>query len=82
MSNLESFWLTGIVYLSLRKVSNLLQCPKILEFQSSSALARMSAASSALSTLHRLHEAREEGDYTLSCRGTTLRAHSYILAAR
>jgi len=41
----------------------------------------MSAASSALSTLHRLHDAREEGDYTLSCRGTTLRAHSYILAA-
>ena len=43
----------------------------------------MSAAQGALaSNMLRLYSAREEGDYTLTCRGTTIRAHSFVLATR
>jgi len=41
----------------------------------------MSAALGALaSNMLRLYSAREEGDYTFTCRGTTVRAHSFVLA--
>jgi len=41
----------------------------------------MSAALGALaSNMLRLYSAREEGDYTFTCRGTTIRAHSFVLA--
>lgn len=41
----------------------------------------MSAAQGALaSNMLRLYSAREEGDYTFTCRGTTVRAHSFVLA--
>ena len=44
----------------------------------------MSAAASFLSsTVRRLYEAREEtGDYTLTCHGVEVKAHSLILANR
>ena len=40
------------------------------------------AASFQSSTMLRLYRAREEGDYSLTCRGATIKAHSYVLANR
>ena len=54
-----------------------------VSFQSSSASVKMSAAASfQSSTMLRLYRAREEGDYSLTCRGATVKAHSYVLANR